>query len=66
MVTPTVGGQEGTKYPSNFDDFKKKSPFAAETLTKKDHDEPELHFIGDALPVSSIYKWYFYCWYKFS
>lgn len=53
MVTPTVGGAEGTKYPSNFDDFKKKSPFTAETLTKKDHDEPELHFIGDALPVPS-------------
>ena len=54
MVTPTVGGVEGTKYPSNFDDFKKKSPFVAETLTKKDHDEPELHFIGDALPVPSV------------
>ena len=54
MVTPTVGGAEGTKYPSNFDDFKKKSPFTAETLTKKDHDEPELHFIGDALPVPSM------------
>lgn len=55
MAVPVGGaGAEGTKYPSNFDQFKKTSPFTAETLTKKDHDEPELHFIGDALPPPTL------------
>lgn len=42
--------------PSNIVQLKEGSPFKQSYLSKRDHDDPENHYIGEGLPVSSVIR----------
>ena len=45
-----------SKFPKNIEEFRAKSPFKQEYISKRDHDAAELHLIGDALPMPTQIK----------